>query len=109
MYMYHDFQSIPMFVWFCHSTLYVYSETFKKAIIFMYLPILTMVFLWYYLVNITDLVEWPDDKDSWRMYYRFGFYKLQMPTIEISFMFLTLGCFLRLALSLSKEDDEVTK
>ena len=75
----------------------------------MYLPILTMVFLWYYLVNITDLVEWPDDKDSWRMYYRFGFYKLQMPTIEISFMFLTLGCFLRLALSLSKEDDEVTK
>ena len=67
MYMYHDFQSIPMFVWFCHSTLYKRSVNFKRAIIFAYLPILTVVFLWYYLVNITDLVGWPDREDpDWR-------------------------------------------
>ena len=56
-----------MFVWFCHSTLYKRSVNFKRAIIFAYLPILTVVFLWYYLVNITDLVGWPDREDpDWR-------------------------------------------
>ena len=32
-----------------------------------------------------------------------------MPSLEIAFMFLILACFLRLARSLSKEDDEVAK
>ena len=98
-----------MFVWFCHSTLYKNSVHFKRAIIFCYLPILTTVFVWYYLVNITDLVPWPDNAEDWRLYYRFGFYRMQMPTLEIAFMFLILACFLRLALSLSQEDDELTK
>ena len=65
-----------MFVWFCHSTLYTNSVHFKRVIIFCYLPILTMVFVWYYLVNITGLVPWPDDEADWSMYYRLGFYKM---------------------------------
>ena len=61
MYMYHDFQSLPILLWFLHSTLYKDSVALKKWMTYLYLPLFTAVFR-------IDL-EVTNIKYSYYMYY----------------------------------------
>ena len=57
MYMYHDWQSLPILVWLLHSTLYQDSVALKKCMAYFYLPLFTLIFLWYYVININGIMS----------------------------------------------------
>ncbi len=60
-YCYHDWQSVIILIWLLHSTLYRDSQLFRKFMIFCYLPLVTAIFLWYYVINIFGLIDWTSD------------------------------------------------
>lgn len=60
-YCYHDWQSVILLIWILHSTMFEDSVTFKKCMTFLYMPLVTLIFLWYYCINIFGLIEWTTD------------------------------------------------
>jgi len=60
-YFYHDWQSVVPLFWLCHSFVFADSLLFKKFMLYLYLPAFTLVFLWYYIINIFGLISWPTD------------------------------------------------
>ena len=60
-YCYHDWQSVILLIWILHSTLYNDSALFKKWMIYFYTPLVTVIFLWYYVTNIFGLIEYTTD------------------------------------------------
>lgn len=64
-YCYHDIQSVVILVWLLHSTIYKDQTTFKKWMIYVYMPLITAIFLWYYTINIFGLLSfWPNAADN---------------------------------------------
>ena len=61
-YCYHDWQSVVLLTWICHSTVYSKTSLFKKWMLFVYVPLVTAIFLWYYVINIFGLIRWTQDE-----------------------------------------------
>lgn len=63
-YCYHDWQSVVLLFWIIHSTLYKATSTFKKWMLYFYMPLFTSIFLWYYVTNIFGLIHWKHYEDD---------------------------------------------
>ena len=57
-YCYHDWQSVVLLFWIMHSTLYRKTSLFKKWMLYVYMPLITAIFLWYYIINIFSFLPW---------------------------------------------------
>lgn len=55
-YRYHDYQSLVPLIWLIHSALFKKRKTFVWWIHWAYLPLFYACYLWYFIVNIFDLV-----------------------------------------------------
>ena len=100
-YLYHDYQSVVILVWLCHSTLFRSSRNFKRFMLFFYLPLFTLIFFWYYVINIYGFLKWPPKEDPMRIkHYRYGLFQFTIPPLESAFMFLNLYSFVMLTFSL---------
>ena len=76
-YCYHDIQSVIILLWLLHSSLFKYSSTFKKWMLYFYMPCFIVLFLWYYVINIFGLLKFwpdPDDVDHKALMYTYGFF-----------------------------------
>ena len=61
--------------WLLHSTLYSKSSRFRLCMMVFYLPFFTVIFLWYYIINISGVVHWSNTvKYRTDDYYNLGFY-----------------------------------
>ena len=90
--------------WFLHSTLYSSTPLFKKFMTYFYLPLFTVIFLWYYAINIYGLIIWPPKDDPDRIErYKYGFYEFNLPPLESCFMFLNLYFFIQLTFSMDAD------
>lgn len=105
-YMYHDWQSVLILIWIVHSTLFRDSANFKKWMIYLYMPLVTCIFLWYYVINIYGLLLWWSDETKTIDMYRFGFYEMEIPPLETGFMFLAVYSFSHLTSELSSSENE---
>ncbi|TNV88031.1 hypothetical protein FGO68_gene5171 [Halteria grandinella] len=109
-YAYHDFQSWIMLAWLMHSTLFKSTRTFIGITITYYLPIFCAIFLFYYVINIPRVVEFPSlgdgvQLDLWRTY---GFYQFSYPFLEIILMLTALIPFV-MVIKTRKQLDENSK
>jgi len=50
--MYHDVQSLIVLLWILHSSLFEKPVKFAKATSYLYLPLMSLIFLFYYSINI---------------------------------------------------------
>ena len=104
-YMYHDFESL---VSLCFVLIaFLPSTHFRTAQIayWCFLPMMVLVYLFYYCVNINGALTWrnidADDSKKAR-WHIFGFYSIQYPPLNFTALFLTLVvvcAFTRLAYS----------
>lgn len=98
-YLYHDWESTIILLWLLHSTVYRNNATFRKFILYFYLPYYILVFLWYYTINIEGLINWTDpaviiaNPVEW---YTYGFFQFKIPPIESAFMFLNVYFLIQL-------------
>ena len=105
-FVYHDYQSVVVLIWFLHSTLYDNSRIFKKFMTYFYLPLFTMIFIFYYTINIYGFIIWPAKDDPNRIsHYKYGFYKFNVPPLETCFMYLNLFFFTQLTFLLEDDKD----
>jgi hypothetical protein len=113
-YLYHDWESTIILLWLLHSTVYRNNATFRKFILYFYLPYYILVFLWYYTINIEGLINWTDpaviiaNPVEW---YTYGFFQFKIPPIESAFMFLNVYFLIQLVVctEFEMEDDVSVK
>ena len=74
-----------------------------------YMPIITAIFIWYYVINIFKFLPWDDFKDNQKRLYTYGLYQFNIPLLEIGFMFTSLFFFCRLTFQLSNGQAEDKK
>ena len=109
-YCYHDWQSVILLIWIVHSTMFKSTKRFKIAMLFFYLPVITIIFFWYYVTNIWGLLRWADqDQQRITTLYKYGFYKMHIPPLEIGFMFCNVVCFIKLAQILKPESEDASQ
>ena len=105
-YMYHDWQSVILLVWLLHSTCYRQNNFFRNWILYFYLPYYIVAFLWYYSINIKGMILWNNiDQANLSMAYNYGFYEMQIPCLETSFMFINVYFLAILAVSMDKSKE----
>lgn len=114
-YAYHDFQSWFILLWLMHSTLFKSTRRFIRVTFTYYLPVFILVFLFYYVINIPQVVQFaalltsPEETDRWRSY---GFYDFSLPALEVALMLAGLAPFFLLVHSrgqLEENSKEDTK
>lgn len=112
-YAYHDFQSWALLFWLMHSTLFKSTRAFIHITVTYYLPVFATVFLFYYVINIPRVVEFPSltDLERWRT---FGFYQFSIPPLEVGLMLGALVPFFMLIktrkqLDLNSKEDSKKK
>lgn len=49
-YAYHDYQSMLLLTWICHSTIFWNTKRFIDATLYVYLPIFVLLFVFYYVI-----------------------------------------------------------
>ena len=109
-YCYHDFQSSIILLWILHSTLFKDQGLFKKWMMYFYMPLISLIFLWYYTINIYGLLKWwNDDPDKVIDMYTYGFFQFQIPPLEVGFMFAGLTVFGRMTYQLNNPNQQDKK
>jgi cytochrome c-type biogenesis protein CcmE len=74
-YMYHDWQSLVILAFLLHSTFYLQASTFRKWIVYFYMPSFVLIFLWYYIINIQGLIQWDSVEQTKKVnLFDYGFY-----------------------------------
>ena len=69
---------------------------------YFYMPLISLIFLWYYTINIYGLLKWwNDDPDKVIDMYTYGFFQFQIPPLEVGFMFAGLTVFGRMTYQLN--------
>lgn len=120
-FMYHDWQSVILLIWLLHSTIFTTKSTFVKITALIYFPLMILIFLFMFTVNIYGLIDYslwasttylifyPNPKipnlpskiviPKTVNMYRYGFYQFQNPHIELCFNFtflLSVAYYIRL-------------
>ena len=92
-YRYHDYQSLVPLAWLIHSSLFQNRSNFVWWILWVYLPLLYVCYLWYFIVNIFDLVQYTTwSEDHTLSMYIYGFYKFKNPELELPLCLSALIC-----------------
>ena len=87
---YHSWQSLVALLWVLHSALFQDRARFCKVTLYVYLPLLCVVYLWYFVTNVygvIDYTQWEDDGNFPR-YWLFGFYYMKNPEIDFAGLFV---------------------
>jgi hypothetical protein len=77
-YMYHDWQAVPLLICILHSCVYWKKWLFKACMQFLYCPYIILYLFWLFVVNIPGIWAYDNRKE----YYKYGFYKYQVPVLE---------------------------
>jgi hypothetical protein len=98
-----------------HSTLFKSTRAFIHITITYYLPVFAVIFLFYYVVNIPRVVEYPAISPQALGHWRnFGFYQFSVPALEVGLMLAALTPFFMLIktrkqLDLNSKEDSKKK
>ena len=61
--------------------------------LYFYMPLVTAIFLWYYVINIFGLLLFWSDPIKQADMYVYGFFQFQVPPLEVAFLFSGLCAF----------------
>lgn len=91
-FLYFCFQSLVSLAILLHSIVYINEKSFMNALKFIYMPLLWLVFMFNYIVNIQSLF---DDSLYISENWRFGIFYYEPAFIHLLFQLFTLfyGCF----------------
>jgi hypothetical protein len=84
LYMYHNWQSLIILVWICHSFYQGSVKQFSLITLYLYLPIFLIIFVTYYIVNIEYIIQ-PIDLVNDGKLGKYGIFKFQIPLLEVGF------------------------